>query len=304
MRVVISGGSGLIGRGVAVSLAEDGHHVVVLSRRPERVSGLPAAAEAERWDGKSVETLLPLLEGSDAVIHLAGENIAAGRWTERRKRTIRESRVASTTALTRALKGVDRRPAVLLQASAVGYYGPRSGEEIDENGPAGADFLASVCRDWEAASLEVESAGIRRLIVRTGVVLARDGGALPRMLLPFRLFAGGPVGSGAQWVPWIHLADEIRAIRFLIDREDARGPYNLTAPESVTNRELARTMGKILGRPGFIPTPAFVLRAALGEMATLVLEGQRAVPKRLLDLGFEFRFPQLEPALRDLLARG
>jgi uncharacterized protein (TIGR01777 family) len=304
MRVVISGGSGLIGRAVALSLVKDGHQVVVLSRRPQRVSGFPPAIETKRWDGRSAEMLIPQLERTDAFIHLAGESIAAGRWTEERKRAIRESRVVSTAALSHALQGVEHRPAVLLQASAVGYYGPHLVEEIDEDEPVGADFLASVCRDWEAASLEVESAGIRRAVVRTGVVLARDGGALPRMLLPFRLFAGGPVGSGAQWVPWIHLADEVRALRFLIDCEDARGPYNLTAPEAVTNRQMARAIGRTLRRPGFVPTPAFVLRAALGEMATLVLEGQRAVPRGLLDLGFEFRFPHLEPALRDLLARG
>jgi uncharacterized protein (TIGR01777 family) len=190
---------------------------------------------------------------------------------------------------------------VLVQASAVGFYGPRKSEEISEDGAAGNDFLARVCREWEAASESVEEVGIRRVVIRTGVVLSPDGGALAKMLLPFRLFAGGPLGSGDQFVPWIHIADEAGAIRFLIEDEQARGPFNLVAPEGVDNRQLARAIGKELGRPSSLPTPAVALRVMLGEMSTLVLDGQRAVPQRLLESGYEFRFPELQAALRDLL---
>jgi uncharacterized protein (TIGR01777 family) len=183
----------------------------------------------------------------------------------------------------------------------VGYYGPRGEEDVAEDHPPGADFLARTCVEWEAAGAPVEALGVRRPLLRTGVVLARDGGALPKMLLPFRLFAGGPVGSGRQWMPWIHLADEVGAIRFLLDHPTATGPFNLASPNPVTNREFSRALGRVLRRPSFLPAPAFALRLALGEMADVVLTGQRAVPRRLEGLGFLFRFPTAEAALKDLL---
>jgi hypothetical protein len=284
MRVVITGGSGLIGRHLARSLAGDGREVVVLSRRPEAVAGLPAGARAEGWDGRTAAGWGHLVEGA-AVVHLAGEGIATGRWTEARKRRIRESRVESSRAV----------------VEAVGYYGPRGEEDVAEDHPPGADFLARTCVEWEAAGAPVEALGVRRPLLRTGVVLARDGGALPKMLLPFRLFAGGPVGSGRQWMPWIHLADEVGAIRFLLDHPTATGPFNLASPNPVTNREFSRALGRVLRRPSFLPAPAFALRLALGEMADVVLTGQRAVPRRLEGLGYLFRFPTAEAALKDLL---
>jgi uncharacterized protein (TIGR01777 family) len=243
------------------------------------------------------------LEGVTAVVNLAGESIGAGRWTEARKRRLRESRIRSAEAIALALGRVDRRPSVLLQASAVGLYGPSADEEIDESRPAGKDFLAGVCRDWEAATEVVENFGVRRVLLRTGVVLATSGGALPRILLPFKLFAGGRVGTGRQWFPWIHLADEVRAVRFLLEATTLSGAFNLTAPNPVTNGELAKRVGRILKRPSLVPAPGFVLRAIMGEMATLVLDGQRAVPRRLLNAGFEFEYQDLEPALRDLLGQ-
>ncbi len=301
MRVVIGGGSGLIGRALCDELALAGHQAVVLSRDPSRVASLPAGVEVEEWDGRSAAALAPLVEGAEAFVHLAGASIAGGRWTARRKRAIRDSRVDSSRAVAEAFARSARRPAVLVQGSAVGYYGPRGDEELDEAAAPGDDFLASVCREWEAASAPVEELGVRRPVVRTGVVLSTRGGALPRMVLPFRLFAGGPLGSGRQWLPWIHLADEAGALRFLLEHPEATGPFNLTAPAPVTNREFSRALGRTLRRPSLLPAPAPALKLALGEMATLLLDGQRAVPSKLLAAGYEFRFPEVGGALGDLL---
>lgn len=300
MRVVIAGGSGLIGRALVEELVAAGHEAVVLSREPSRVKGLPAGAWAHAWDGETAAGWGEVAAGG-AIVHLAGESIASGRWTAARKQRILESRVRTSRAVLAAVEGLRERPRVLLQGSAVGYYGPRGDEEVTEDTAPGDDFLARVCREWEAVTAGVEDLGVRRAVLRTGVVLASDGGALPRMLLPFRLFAGGPVGSGRQWVPWIHIADEVGAIRFLLERDDASGPFNLTAPEPVTNRDFSRALGRALGRPSWLPAPAFALRLALGEMASLLLTGQRAVPRGIADLGYAFRFPELQAALRDLL---
>lgn len=300
MRVVVTGGSGLIGGHLTRSLAADGHEVVVLSRSPEKVAGLPPGARAEGWDGRTARGWGHLAAGA-ALVHLAGEGIASGRWTEARKRRILSSRVDSSRAVVEAVASAGERPLAFLQASAVGYYGPHGDEELGEDGPAGSGFLAEVCRAWEAASAPVEELGVRRPVLRTGVVLAREGGALPKMALPFRLFAGGPVGSGRQWLPWIHVADEVGAIRFLLDHPTATGPFNLTAPNPETNRRFARALGRALGRPSLLPTPAFALRLAFGEMAEALLTGQRALPRRLEGLGYLFRFPTAEAALSDLL---
>ena len=201
--------------------------------------------------------------------------------------------------MTAAILEAQSPPQVFFQASAVGYYGPGDDQVITEDASPGNDFLAQVCQEWESASAEVETRGVRRVVARTGIVLSADGGALPRMALPFKLFAGGPAGSGRQWMPWIHLADEVGALRFLLERE-ARGPFNLTAPKPVTNREFSGLLGKALHRPSLLPAPALALRLALGEMADLILTGQRAVPNRLLDLGYKFRFPDLDSALQDI----
>lgn len=300
MRVIVTGGSGLIGRALVESLIAHEHRAVIVSRNPDRLTGLPDGVEAERWDAADAARFAEIATGADAIVHLAGESIASGRWTAERKRRIRDSRVRATTAVASALGQVENGPRVLLQGSAVGFYGPRGDEVVDEGAMPGSDFLAEVCRDWEAASAAVEERGVRRAILRTGVVLARDGGALPRMALPFKLFGGGPVGSGDQWLPWIHLADEVEAIRLLLESSQAAGPFNLTAPEPVTNRELAKALGRALGRPSFVPTPGFVLKLALGEMSTIVLDGQRAVPRALLDLGYAFRFERIADALADI----
>lgn len=301
MRIIITGGTGLIGSALAREMGGVGHEVIVLTRDPAKSGPLPPGTRAVQWDGKTAAGWSSLLDGDTAIVNLAGESIAAGRWSEARKRRIRESRVASGRAVLAAIRQAAEKPRVLLQGSAVGYYGPSGGEVLTESHPPGDDFLASVCVDWERSTDEVESLGVRRAVLRTGVVLSGAGGALPRMALPFRLMAGGPLGNGRQWLSWIHIADEVGAIRFLLEREDARGPFNLTAPRPLTNRDFSRVLGKALHRPSLAPAPGLVLRLVLGEMADMLLHGQRAVPQRLLEHGYVFRFPEALGALRDLL---
>ncbi len=300
MKVIITGGTGLIGRALATELVAAGYEVIVLSRAPQRAQGLPPEVRVERWDGRTAQGWGPLADGADAIVNLAGENLAGGRWTAERKRRIRQSRLDAGQAVVEAVRAAERKPAVVVQASGIGYYGPHGNEEVTEDFPPGEDFLGRLAVEWEASTVPVEALGVRRVVVRTGVVLSREGGALPRLALPFRFFLGGPLGGGRQWVPWIHIADEVRAICFLLEKEDARGPYNLAAPRPVTNRELARALGRALRRPAWLPVPAPALKLLLGEMSAVLLTGQRATPKRLLEEGFVFQFPELETALRNL----
>jgi uncharacterized protein (TIGR01777 family) len=301
VHIIITGGTGLIGRALAADLVAADQKVTVLSRSPERATGLPDGVHVERWDAYTAEGWASLADGADAIVNLAGESIAAGRWTAERKRRIRESRLNAGRAVVQAVEMAGDKPRVVVQASGVGYYGPQADQEITEKALPGDDFLARIAREWEASTEPVEAMGVRRAIIRTGVVLSTRGGALPRMLLPFRLFVGGPLGSGRQWLPWIHIADEAAAIRFLIETAEAAGSFNLTAPNPLTNAGFGQVVGQVMGRSSFMPTPAFAMRAVFGEMATLLLDGQRAVPKRLLELGFQFRFPHAEAALQDLL---
>ena len=301
MRIVITGGTGLIGSALAANLRSGGHEVIVLSRSPAKATGMPSGVQVERWNARTSEGWAHLVEGTGAIVNLAGENIGAGRWTDDRKRRILDSRLDAGRAVVEAVKQASDKPGVVIQASGIGYYGPRQEAEIDEKETPGQDWLAEVAVQWEATTAPVEAEGVRRAIIRTGVVLSRNEGALPRMLLPFRLFVGGPLGGGKQWFPWIHQEDEVAAIRFLIENSEAHGPFNLCAPNPVTNRQFSHVLGAVMGRPSLMPTPGFVLRMLFGEMATLLLDGQRAVPRRLLDLGFEFRFTTAEAALKDLL---
>ncbi len=307
MRVLISGGSGLIGQALTDNLASDGHKVIVLSRSPGDVSGLPAGARAVAWDARTAEGWSHLADGAGAIVNLAGANLSGGgffpsRWTDEQTRIIRQSRLDAGRAVVQAVEQAGQKPGVVVQSSAVGYYGYHGDEVLTEAAPPGEDWLARfAAQEWEPSTAPVEEMGVRRVVARTGVVLSAEGGALPRLLLPFRLFVGGPMGSGEQWYSWIHLRDEARAIRFLIETEAAQGAFNLTAPNPVVNGELAKLIGRVMGRPSFIPVPGFALRLAFGEVADVVLKGQRTVPRNLLDLGFEFRFPTAEEALRDLL---
>ena len=300
-RVLITGGTGLIGRALSASIAADGYEVIVLSRNPERAAGLPPGVRAERWDARTAVGWGVLVDGAYAVVNLAGEGISAGRWTPERKRRIRESRLNAGRAVVEAIEAAKARPLVLIQASGVGYYGPCGEEDVPESAPAGRDYLARLAVEWESSTAGVEAWGARRVIVRTGIVLSKNGGALPRMMLPFRFFIGGRLGSGRQWLPWIHIADEVGAIRFLLENEKARGAFNLGAPNPVTNADFSRWVGRQMGRPAVVPTPGFLLRLAFGEMAGMLLTGQRAVPRHLTQMGYAFRFAEAEVALRDIL---
>jgi uncharacterized protein (TIGR01777 family) len=261
----------------------------------------------QRWDACTTEGWGHLADGADAIVNLAGASLAGEgffptRWTEGRRRIIRESRLNSSRAVVEAVAQAAQKPRVVIQSSAVGYYGFHGDEILSEGSEPGDDWAARfTAEEWEPSTLPIEEMGVRWVVARTGVVLSTEGGALPRLLLPFRLFAGGPMGSGNQWYSWIHIQDQARALRFLIESDGARGAFNLTAPNPVTNGELAKLMGKIMGRPAFVPVPGFAMRLAFGEVADVVLKGQRVVPQRLLDLGFEFRLPTAEAALKDLL---
>ena len=302
MRVLVPGGAGLIGSALVRTLRDGDNDVVVLTRSPERSQAtLPSGVRVEKWDGVSTEGWGHLVSDADAIVNLAGEGIADARWTPARKKRIRESRINAGKALVAAVREASSKPKVLIQSSAVGYYGPRHDEILTEHTSPGTAFLAQVCFDWEASTAAVEEMGVRRAVIRTGVVLSAAGGAFPRMALPFRLFAGGPLGGGRQYFPWIHIDDEVAAIRFLLESESASGPYNLTAPDPPRNREFARQLGRALNRPSLMPTPSFALKAVFGEMATVLLDGQRAIPARLQEDGHEFVFPDAVAALRDLL---
>lgn len=307
MRIIITGGTGLMGSALANSLAADGHDVIILSRSPDRAAkSLRKGQRAERWDGRTAAGWGELVNGTDAIVNLAGESIAgeniiSGRWTARRKQAILDSRVNAGRAVVEAVRAAHQKPPVVVQASAVGYYGPRGDERVTEDTPAGSDFLARVCVAWEAATAPVEELGVRRAIARTGLLLSAQAGALAPLRFITAVGGGGPMGSGRQYWPWIHLADQVAALRFLID-SGASGAFNLSSPNPVTNAVFARTLGKVMRRPSFMPAPAFAMRLVAGELAdALLLSGQRQVPECLTRMGFKFKFTELEPALRDLL---
>jgi uncharacterized protein len=294
MEIAITGSSGLIGTALAAALRADGHRVRPLVRGP---SPDPAAV---RWDPAAGTIDATGLEGVDAVVHLAGVGIGDKRWNEAHKAAVRESRTAGTGLLARTLAGLDRPPAVLVSGSAVGYYGDRGDEVLTELSAPGDDFLAGVVQAWEAAADPATEAGIRTVLLRTGIVLAAKGGALPRLALPFKLFLGGRLGSGRQWMSWVHLDDEVGAIRFVIDTPGVAGPVNAVAPEPLTNAELARALGAALHRPAAVPVPAFGPRLLMGrEMADeLVFASQRVRPQVLTDAGYPFAHTDVRAALR------
>ena len=298
MRVLISGSTGLIGSALAASLSDAGHEPIGLVR-----PGSAAAGDAVRWDTAAGDIDSSALTGFDAVVHLAGESIS-GRWTRRKKDRIRDSRVRGTTILCEALARLpaDARPGVLVSASAVGYYGDRGDDPLTEDAGLGEMFLSDVCRQWEAATATAAEVGVRVAIARFAVVLSARGGALRKMLTPFRIGLGGRVGTGRQYISWIALADAVAAIRRIIDDESLAGPVNVASPNPVTNAEFTAALGRALHRPVLLPTPAFAARLALGQMADeLLLASARMVPRKLLDAGFEYRYPDLPEALREAL---
>lgn len=298
MKVAISGASGLIGGALRRSLTTDGHEVLAISRRRSLDS-----VQTVTWNVAEDRLDPGPLEGVDAVVHLAGEPIAR-RWSASVKRAIRSSRIEGTRLLLEGLAQLERKPEVLVSASAVGFYGDRGDSELDETSPAGDDFLAEVCEAWESTVLEARQLGIRTVPVRIGVVLSTRGGALGKMLLPFRLCLGGPVGGGRQWMSWIHIDDLVSLFRLVIEREDLAGAVNGTAPNPVRNAELTKELGRALHRPAVLPLPATVLQLAFGEMSQILLTSQRVAPRRALEAGMDFRHPDLAEALRHLLEHG
>ncbi len=305
LRVAITGATGLIGGGLVDTLRAQGVEVTVLSRDPARArerfaadGGLPVQAFA--WDLTREPAPVDALSGRDAVVHLAGENVAQ-RWSEQAKRSIRDSRVVGTRNLLAGLLEAQPRPRTLITGSAIGYYGARGEEPLDEEAPAGSDFLAGVCVEWEAEAQQATDLQMRVVTVRTGVVLDSRGGALAKMLPPFRLGVGGPVAGGQQYVSWIHREDEIGMIVAALEDERWSGPINATAPEPVTNRELSHALGRALHRPALLPVPGAALGLLYGEMAQVVTTGARVVPAKGLVLGYEFRHPQLDEALTSAL---
>jgi hypothetical protein len=303
MRVLITGGTGFIGGAVVRSLSGLGHSVTVLSRRDGPSSGWGENIRLVHWKGPEADIPEEASGRIDAVVNLAGESIGTKRWTNARKDQIFDSRIQTTRRLAARIAAMPVKPKVLISGSAIGYYGPHGNEELSEASPPGSDFLAVACSHWEEEAKAVVRHGVRLALLRTGVVLGPGGGVLPRMMLPFRLFVGGPVGSGRQVVSWIHRDDLVALIRFILENDHVSGPINATAPHPVTNRQFARVLGRVMGRPAFLPTPGLILRLALGEMADLVLTGQRVVPKRAAEYKFTFRYPELEGALRNVLGR-
>lgn len=303
-RVIISGGTGFIGRPLSHRLLQEGFDVVCLSRKAS------AAKKREKngikfvvWDGKSAEGWGEHAEGAKAIVNLAGESIGSGRWTEERRKRILQSRMNAGKAITEAVVSAAEKPEVVIQASAIGIYGNRGEEVLDESSGPGEGFLANVAKNWEGSTGEIEALGVRRVVIRTGVVLGSSGGALARMLLPYRFFVGGPLGNGKQWMSWIHIADEVGAIKFLLKREDLSGVFNLTAPRPLPNRSFSREIGRLLGRPSWFPVPRLALSLFLGKMAEeTILTSQRVIPARLEKAEFQFAFPELRGALTDILA--
>lgn len=299
MRIIVTGGTGQLGMRFCHLLAGRGHEVWVTTRRHGR-SPSRAGIQFVTWDGETSQGWGKLVDDVDAVVNLAGENIGGKRWSKSQMELIRRSRALAGKAVVEAVKQAAHPPRVLIQASAVGYYGTTRHTPLDENSSPGEDELANICLDWEASTRPVEELGVRRIIVRTGVVLDKTKGALPRMVLPFQFFVGGPLGNGRQVLSWIHLDDQINAMRFLLESPEAEGVYNLTALEPVTNREFGKTLSEVLHRPFWIPVPAFALRILLGDQSKLVLEGQKVLPNRLVEAGYQFKFPHLKSALEDL----
>jgi len=307
MKVVIAGGSGFLGNPLAWTWAEEGHDVRVLTRslpagqgQHESGTGKPGITRVGWVPDASAGPLAPELDGAALVVNLAGESIAGGRWTPARKQALRDTRINATRSLVAAMAQATNPPATFISGSAVGYYGDRGTETLTEDSSPGTDFLAQLCVDWEAEAKRAAAPGQRVVLLRTGLVLERSGGVLGKMVLPFRLFAGGPLGSGRQYMPWIHRHDWVEMVRWINDTPSLSGPVNATAPHPVTNGEFAHALGRAMRRPAFLPAPRFAMSMVLGEMADAVLAGQRALPARAQAAGYHFRYPEIDIAFRGI----
>ncbi len=300
--VLVSGATGFIGRTLCAAIKERGVPFTAFSRRPDRAKSLlPGVKEAYRWRPKLEPAPLAAIQGAGALVHLAGASVV-GRWNKHKKQDIRESRVVGTRHLVEAIGEAKSKPGVLVCASAVGYYGSRGEEELTEESGPGSDFLAEVCQAWEAEARRAEEFHVRVVMLRIGMVLGREGGALKQMLIPFKLGLGGPVGNGQQWVPWVSIDDVIGIILHAIEVGKVKGPINVTAPNPVRNAEFTKTLGHALHRPAFLPAPAIGLKLLLGEFADVLLTSQRIIPKQIQETGYKFTHPTLEAALRAILA--
>ena len=299
MHLILAGGSGLIGTALTRRLLIDGHTVTILSRNPE-AHAAPEGVRLVQWDGRSADGWGSLVNETDAIINLAGVNLGGGLWTRKRKAQLLNSRLDAGEAIVEALRQAEKRPEVLVQSSAAGYYRASGDTLLDESSPPGSDFQGNLCQRWEESTHAVEELGVRRVVIRSGVVFERRAFILKMFMLPFRMFVGGPIGTGRQYVSWIHIQDEVDAILFLINHQDASGTFNLMSPQPVRNAELGRMIGRVLHRPYWFPVPAFAMRLALGELSTVVLDSWRGVPTRLMEQGFRFKFENPEAALRDL----
>jgi hypothetical protein len=302
MKAVITGATGFIGSALCGLLHKD-YEVIALSRDARRAArSIGELAKIVEWDGRTTGSWFRQTNGAFAIINLAGENIGSGRWSETKKADILHSRLGGIKAVLEAIKQMDKKPNVVIQASAIGYYGRRQDEQLDENSTPGKGFLARVCRDVENSLEKIEQLGVRCVAVRSGIVLGRDGGAFEKLVKPFRFFLGGHLGSGRQWFSWIHLDDEVAAIKFLMESDNLKGAFNLTAPEPVTMKEFCKILGKVLHRPAWFNVPAFAAKLAFGQMADeMLLSGQRVLPKRLLNTRFDFKYTEVEQALSDII---
>jgi uncharacterized protein (TIGR01777 family) len=300
MKILITGATGLIGRALCRVLLSEGHRLVVLSRNPAGATRL-AAAGVFAWQPEQAEPPVEAFDGVEAVIHLAGENVAA-RWTAERKRRIRDSRVSGTRNLVAGMRRATKPPRILLSASAVGFYGDRGAEVLTEASPRGTGFLSEVCEEWEAAARQAQTLGARVVTLRTGVALSREGGALKTMLPAFQFGVGGKLGNGRHWFPWIHLADIVGLFRHALLNEALSGPVNGTAPNPVTNEEFTKELAAVLHRPALFPVPKLALELLFGEMAGVMLASLRVLPEAALNAGYQFQFPALRPALEDLFS--
>ena len=307
MRIIIAGGTGFLGSPLAEMYAEDSHDVRVLTRslesgetRHDPGTGVPGISRVGWKADGSTGPWAAALEGADAVVNLSGESLASQRWSAAAKKRFGDSRILATRSLAAAIRAAATPPAVLISGSAVGFYGPAGDRPLTESDPSGPDFLAQLCVDWEQEARHAERPGTRVVLLRTGIVLERSGGALPAMMRPFRFFVGGPIGSGRQYVSWIHRLDWIEIVRWIVQTPAVSGPVNATAPHPVTNRQLSRALGHAMHRPSLMPAPGFALKIVLGEFADSVLTGQRALPERAQKEGYHFRYPEIEQAFRGI----
>ncbi|TKJ36151.1 MAG: TIGR01777 family protein [Planctomycetes bacterium B3_Pla] len=302
-RILITGATGFIGRPLSIELAKAGYEVVALSRRrAEAQSMFGGRVKVVEWDAATAGEWSELIDGALGIVNLVGENIGTGRWTQKKKQLILDSRLNAGSLLTEAIRNVEHKPQVLIQASGVGYYGDRGDELLDENSSIGSGFLADVARQWEASVRDVEALGVRLAIIRLGVVLGPHGGVMSRLIPPFRFFLGGHPGSGRQWLPWVHIEDVIGAVRLFLDNADCKGPFNVTAPDPTLSNDFYNLLGKAMHRPAIFPMPAFALKLALGEVATeLLLPSTRVVPTKLLEAGYKFKFSDPLAAFKDIL---